>query len=310
MGKTQIEWAEHVWNPVVGCSVISPGCTNCYAMKQAARLLDKPGTPYEGTTKRVNGHAVWTGDVWMNSETAVYAPLKRKKPTRWFVNSMGDLFHENVPFPWIDQVFAIMAMAPQHTFLVLTKRADRMAAYFAGRATGDPWAEAADSIADLIGQHDHPAVLEPSDIPLPNVWLGTSAEDEERYRQRWHHVAATPAAVRFLSYEPGLGPIGDLDLGRVGAPNWVIVGGESGPGARTFNAEWARRIRDQCDAAGVALFIKQLGAACVDEMYGISGAALRVDPDVAHLITRLKDRKGGDMSEWPTDLRIREFPDA
>lgn len=278
MGEhSAIEWCHDTFNPVIGCQKVSAACDNCYA----ETLMD---TRYGRVEWGPNGKRVRT------------SPDNWKQPLRWnrqakadgtrprvFCASLSDVFDNKWPIGAREDLFELIRETPHLVWLLLTKRPQNMAAMLPADWGKGGW---------------------------PNVWLGTSAEDEERYRQRWHHVAATPAVVRFLSYEPGLGPIGDLDLGRVGAPNWVIVGGESGPGARTFNAEWARRIRDHCAAAGVALFIKQLGAACVDEMYGISGAALRVDPDVAHLITRLKDRKGGDMSEWPTDLRIREFPDA
>jgi protein gp37 len=318
MSTTKIEWATHVWNPIVGCSVVSPGCTNCYAMKMAARLeamgrrtdVDDNGYAtgwinplqhYCGTTKSSNAGAVWTGKVAMAPDSILTAPLRWRKPKRIFVNSMSDLFHENVLDEWIDLVFAVMALCPQHTFMVLTKRADRMRGYFAARQDGDPWAEAADEIADLIGMDDHPVVLEPRDIPIPNVWLGVSVENQKAADGRIPHLLGTPAAVRFISAEPLLGPVdlrhfdlpgGYEEVYPLGAPtgvefgtgegpgprlDWVIAGGESGPGARPMHPDWARSLRDQCAEAGTAFFFKQwggwIGATRQPGEYGTTSAA-------------------------------------
>ena len=233
---SNIEWTEKTWNPIVGCTVVSPGCTNCYAMKMAARIERMGGAPqYDGATQKTKGGAVWTGKMTL-AEKALLEPLKRKKPTMYFVNSMGDLFHENVPDEWIDQVFSIMGQCPQHTFQILTKRSSRMREYVVGCQNG----------ADDIG----------GVWPLPNVWLGVSAEDQTRWDERWPDLARTPAAVRFVSAEPLLGPIDMIGAGKL---DWVIVGGESGPGARATHPEWARSIRDQCAAAGVSFFFKQWG---------------------------------------------------
>lgn len=293
-GPSKIEWTEHSWNPVVGCSIVSPGCTNCYAMRQAFRIeamtaelahRGRGGAPhYNGTTRKVNGNAVWTGKVALAPKDVLTAPLRRKKPTTYFVNSMGDLFHEAVPDEWIDQVFAVMALAPQHVFQVLTKRAERMRKYLG----------ALDLQARLGATATH--VLHPStsidqarelrhairSLPLPNVWLGVSAEDQRRADERIPHLLATPAAVRFVSAEPLLGPIDfqriDLpggyeevfplglpkgredDCGPQPSLDQIIVGGESGPSARPMHPDWARSIRDQCAAAGVPFFFKQWGA--------------------------------------------------
>lgn len=295
---SKIEWTDATWNPIVGCSIATPGCTNCYAMRQAHRIeammyelvhQGKAGAPhYLGTTKVVNGKPVWTGRLAMADDAALLAPLKRRKPTTYFVNSMGDLFHEDVPDAWIDRVFAVMALAPQHTFQVLTKRAARMRKYFEFVNTHNVLAGAAQEL--------------PSETrwPLPNVWLGVSAEDQRRADERIPHLLVTPAAVRFISAEPLLGPInltkvagtaclahdgaccGDrpwLDAlrgiqgcsraGAYGYPergqmprglDWIIVGGESGPGARPMHPDWARSLRDQCSAADVPFFFKQWGA--------------------------------------------------
>jgi len=157
---TKIQWTDKTWDPIVGCSVSTPGCTNCYAMKIASRLGSMPNMPrYHGLTQKVNDNAVWTGKTRL-VESALMQPIKRKKPTMYFVNSMGDLFHESVPDEWIDAVFSVMARAPQHTFQVLTKRADRMQDYVASCQIG----------ADNSGHV----------WPLPNVWLGVSVEDQTR----------------------------------------------------------------------------------------------------------------------------------
>ncbi len=276
-GKSAIEWTEQTWNPVAGCSLVSPGCTNCYAMVQAARLLDRPGSHYEGTTKRVNGKPVWTGKIGIAPDSVLLAPLRRRKPTMYFVNSMADLFHEGVPDAVIDRVFAVMALLPQHTFQVLTKRAKRMREYVRGLAPANimGW------IANYEGrQHSTEADL--PEWPLPNVWLGVSAEDQARADERIPDLLATPAAVRFVSAEPLLGPVDFTEVaqprpdlrgsviydalrgtggfnGPPGRLDWIIVGGESGDGARPMHPDWARSIRDQCQAAGTAFFFKQWG---------------------------------------------------
>jgi len=276
--KSNIEWTDATWNPIVGCSLASPGCTNCYAMKWAAARLDQPHGQfphYMGTTKKVNGHAVWSGKIAEAPEHIWMAPLKRKKPTKYFVNSMGDLFHEDVPDEWIDRVFAIMALCPQHTFQVLTKRSKRMRDYCTSLLT--PTRLVAAALKTPKGE------VFSATWPLRNVWLGVSCEDQKRADERIPDLLATPAAKRFVSAEPLLGPI---DLGRLafdGAHNWIdallgreygqgwtrdtllsridwiIAGGESGPGARPMHPDWPRAIRDQCAACDVSFFFKQWG---------------------------------------------------
>ena len=220
---TKIEWTEATWNPTVGCSVVSPGCTNCYAMRLAGdRLAHLP--IYKGLTEPSKAGPVWTGEVRIN-EKALDLPLRWRRPRMVFVNSMSDLFHEGLADAAIDRVFAIMAEASRHTFQVLTKRPERMREHARRRAR-----------------------------PLPNVWLGVSVEDQARAEERIPILCETPTAIRFLSCEPLLAPL-DLDLDDI---DWVIVGGESGPGARPMHLDWARAIRDQCRAAGVAFFLKQM----------------------------------------------------
>lgn len=278
---SKIEWTDRSdWNPMRGCTRVSDGCKNCYAERIAGRFSG-PGQPFEGFATVKGREARWTGKVAL-IEDRLTLPLRWRKPSRIFVNSAFDLFHESVPDDWIDKVFAVMALAPQHTFQVLTKRPKRTREYFAARTEGDPWAEAADEIGDLLGMTEHPRVLEPRDMPLPSVWLGVSAEDQTRADERIPYLLATPAAVRWVSYEPALGPIdfspwlqhwrgalssyndgairrADIDGLPVDALDWIVCGGESGPGARPMHPDWARKVRDDCAAAGVAYFFKQWG---------------------------------------------------
>lgn len=270
-GYSKIEWTDASWNPIVGCSLASPGCTNCYAMKQAARIVrmapigDDPNVPqthYFGTIKTVNLKPVWTSKVVLAPDHIITAPLRWKKPRRIFANSMGDLFHESVPDEWIDRVFAVMACSPQHTFQVLTKRAARMLKYFEG---DDVETRIMDAVYNLMeDSEDWCEFVEKAGWPLPNVWLGVSAEDQQRADERVPDLLATPAAVRFVSAEPLLGPIdftkhffNPLEFAR--QLHLVTAGGESGPGARPMHPDWARAIRDQCAAADVKFFFKQWG---------------------------------------------------
>jgi protein gp37 len=272
--NSAIEWTEATWNPVVGCSILTPGCTNCYAMKMAARIIamagtSKTGLHYDKTIKDVKGKPVWTGKINLAPDHILLAPLKRKKPTTYFVNSTGDLFHEDCPDAWIDKVFAVMALAPQHTFQVLTKRAKRMLKWFA------PYdRRRADSLGAKVLELGYSGPLELLPWPLPNVWLGVSTERQQEADERIPLLLQTPAAVRFISAEPLLGPIDlictlcrfqDDPKRRCAVPlgrqliNWVIVGGESGREARGMHPAWARLLRDQCAAAGVPFFFKQWG---------------------------------------------------
>jgi protein gp37 len=291
---TKIEWADKTWNPIVGCSLKSPGCTHCYAMRMAARLERMGTAHYAGLTQATKAGAVWTGRVALAPARTFNAPLHWSgrglgRRLRIFVCSMGDLFHENVPDHWIDRVIAMASLCPQHDFLVLTKRSARMFAYMTGAAERR---SAQASIAFLplsggAGRHDKDiqafATEGWAQWPLPNVWLGVSAEDQARADERIPDLLDTPAAVRFVSAEPLLGPIdfsrwlpcprgGPESCGNQGPTcaqcdperttneslDQIIAGGESGPGARPMHPDWARSIRDQCAAAGVAFFMKQM----------------------------------------------------
>ena len=277
--KTHIEWTDATWNPITGCSVVSPGCTNCYAMKLAGgRLKHHPSRT--GLTQSSKAGPVWNGKVRFN-DNALFQPLRWRRPRRIFVCAHGDLFHETVPDLWIDKVFAVMAMARQHQFQVLTKRSQRMRQYFATDGTTTAKGRIVDILSDRWDRYMGCAAIDdtvpatfvgnvvrrPDGWPLPNVWLGVSVEDQHRANERIPLLCETPAAVRFLSCEPLLeeievfslnGPI-DLPDGVESPIHWIIVGGESGPGARPMHPNWARSLRDQCAAANVPFFFKQHG---------------------------------------------------
>jgi protein gp37 len=282
------------WNPTRGCSRVSPGCVNCYAEALAGRYSAygaQPGSPFAGFVTKVNGHASWTGKVEL-VESMLDTPLHWRKPCRVFVNSMSDLFHEALPDEAIDRVFAVMALARHHSFQILTKRAARMDAYVGGfHHRADEFVNKLKPSSLWNGNACEAHRILGMGSPLPNVWLGVSVEDQQR-KDRIDMLRQTPAAVRFLSIEPLIEDIGVLDLSGI---SWVIVGGESGPGARPFYVDWARNIIEQCKAAGVPVFMKQVGRFP-------NGSGF---PDFDY---RKRDRKGGTMEEWPEDLRVREFP--
>lgn len=221
---SSIEWTEATWNPVAGCTILSPGCTNCYAMRMAHRLEAMGQEKYSGTTRISGGRPKWNGVVHID-RSSLTLPLQWKKGRMIFVNSMSDLFHEDVPFEFVVEVFETMAKASQHTFQVLTKRAERL------------------------------AELSPKLSWPPNVWMGVSVESET-YLDRVSLLRGASAQVKFLSLEPLLGPLYSLDLRGI---DWVIAGGESGPGARPVDAAWIRDIRDNCLNSGVAFHFKQWG---------------------------------------------------
>jgi protein gp37 len=308
--STGIQWTDETWNPIRGCSRVSEGCRNCYAEKVAHRFSGA-GMPYEGLT---NAQGRWNGAIRVVDEHLT-KPLSWKKPRRVFVNSMSDLFHENVADETISLVFAVMALAPQHTFQVLTKRPARMRDYLR-EMSSDPdafcFAWARESFEERSGQ--------PADVwPLPNVWLGVSVEDEETADARITLLLQTPAALRFISAEPLLSPVNlNPHLYEDQHLDWVIVGGESGYGARPCHRHWIALVLQQCRQAAVPCFVKQLGAKYADEEDGVGGAAFKTDQRVQADIksrmygplTYLKDLKGGDMAEWPEALRVRQFPEV
>lgn len=310
--KSNIQWTEATWNPVAGCTRVSAGCDNCYAVQMSHRLELMGQAKYAGLTVLNNrGDRHFNGTVRCD-EDALTIPLKWRKPRRVFVNSMSDLFHKDVPFEFVDRVFAVMALCPQHTFQVLTKRPERMAEYLnedrrADNAFGWHFSAAqrrVKTVSDDIAESRRRSGIDESNWnnawPLFNVWLGTSCENQAAADARIPHLLRCPAAVRFLSCEPLLGPLDRLPLAVI---HWVIVGGESGPGARPCAVEWNRSIVRQCAAAGVSCFVKQLGS----RPYRINNEDDDEFVGVMHWL-RLRDRKGGDPSEWPADLRVREMP--
>lgn len=312
-----IAWCTKTWNPIRGCSEVSPGCKNCYARTMGARFAG-PGMPYEGLIelRRKPGskrYAEWTGKVRFVRERLA-DPLRWKKPERIFVNSMSDLFHKALPFERIADVFDVMRQASQHTFLVLTKRPERAKAFF-----------------DWVG---NPNMVVWHRWPLPNVQIGVSVEDQKTAEQRIPWLFEVPAAVRWVSLEPQLGDVDftALDVlrqgpvekmhphdpivrvnaltGHVRGPDemleakldWIVVGGESGPGARPFDIAWARSTVEQCRAANVPVFVKQLGSNRIEDGLSDRGHTPGLD-HVTH-------RAGADPNEWPEDLRVQEFPET
>lgn len=278
MAETSIEWANRSWNFLAGCTILTPGCAKCYAMQMAARIerMSPDLAHYRGLTKPSKAGPVWTGKIGI-AEGKLLEPLRVRKPAKWFVNSMSDLFHEDVPDAIIDKAFAVMALCPHHTFQILTKRSARMRDYFTKvRHSGglcDSMSIAWDIAQNLAVDHSLLDRYQPQLSVLPNVWLGVSVEDQKRADERIPDLLATPSAVRWISAEPLLGPVNldcpDYDwmqhpdgLGISGNRlllDWVVVGGESGRGARPMHPDWVRSIRDQCAAAGVPFFFKQWG---------------------------------------------------
>jgi protein gp37 len=319
VGVSQIEWTDRTWNPVVGCTKVSAGCKHCYA-----KTLHDQRHKAHNDGKAVPAQYAQPFETVQLMPDRLRDPLSWRKPQRVFVNSVSDLFHEDVPDEFLDRVFAVMALSPSHTFQVLTKRAERMRAYLGDMRPGSKRVIAIrQATAPFLSLAGYPT--EAITFPLPNVWLGVSVEDQRAADERIPALLSTPAAVRFLSCEPLLGPV-NLDnallpsLGELrgllrpewkAAPkvDWVIVGGESGAGARPMELEWARSLVRQCQAAGLSVFVKQLGAAASDPVNGLAGASLDVPEEAAPLVSlRLKDKKGGDPDEWPSDLRVRQFP--
>lgn len=317
--RTGIEWTEATWNPVTGCTKVSPGCDHCYAEGIAHR--------FAGTKAYPNGFEVTLRPERLDQ------PLRWRRPRRIFVNSMSDLFHKDVPDEYIAKVFAVMAAAPRHTFQILTKRHGRMRSLL----SGDRWLLQVGDAGEAMGLLDHRALIEGT-WPLPNVWCGVSVEDQRWADIRIPALLETPAAVRFISAEPLLGPVQlqhewlapraiacwapghepstedraalaqvlraalrQLDRKDPSDPaptflDWVIVGGESGPGARAMHPDWARTLRDQCQAAGVPFLFKQWGEYAVEHESSIGGAMKRVGKKAAG-----RELDGRTWDEYPVE---------
>lgn len=267
--KTGIQWTDATWNPIRGCSRVSEGCRNCYAETVANRFKG-PGQPYEGLIAK---GGQWNGRITV-VDSAMEQPLRWRKPRRIFVNSMSDLFHENVPYQVIDQVFAVMAMAlvNNHKFQILTKRPQRMLEYLNDNNLHGRIIDAAREMDNARGTWitEGYLVAYRKLWPLPNVWLGVSVEDQKTADERIPLLLQTPAAVRWISAEPLIGPIDfsgmwvphenpAMHWNMLEALDWVVVGGESGANARPMHLYWARTLRDQCQSAGTPFFFKQWG---------------------------------------------------
>jgi protein gp37 len=313
MSRTKIEWSDFSWNPIVGCSKISEGCQNCYAEKMASRLATIENSPEEYIFVTfwpipANIPTGWNGKTAF-VESALEKPLRWKKPRKIFVCSMGDLFHESVPFDWIDKVMAVIALCPQHTFQILTKRPERMAEYFTNiedrtekiaecsmRAPFGVWDDA-DTVCDNLFDVFRDYRL----TPLDNLWLGITAETQQRANERIPILKTIPAVKHFVSCEPLLS---EIDFRQIVIPkwycppmtveerfenkhfdyqglDWVIVGGETGHNARPCKIEWIERIVEDCKAASVPVFVKQI---------------------------TVNGKPSKNMAEWPEHLRLRDFP--
>lgn len=314
--KTKIEWTNASWNPMRGCRPVSEGCRLCYAQTQAHRHSG-PGGSYEGLTKMTSRGARWTGDVrWLPE--LLDQPLRWRKPRRIFVNSMSDVFFEAFTFEQIAALFAVMAAADRHTFQILTKRPARALEFFTWLEMKAQSSLSKDIRENLVLDGDRASwrnrilcdaarahgVTRPLDQtlgwPLPNVWLGVSVEDQATADERIPILAELPAAVRWISAEPLLGPV-DLSA-HADALGWVVVGGESDPykRARPMEPEWVRKILEDCDAAGVPVFVKQMGLVLARRWGLTKTTAKGTKPDY----------KGGNPEQWPEWMRRRAYPNT
>jgi protein gp37 len=346
--KTEISWCDSTWSPVRGCTRVSEGCRHCYSERMAARGLPglrSPTTGCDFASNTISGPR-WSGRVEL-IESQLEIPLHWKKPRRIFVNSVSDTFHEALPDEAIDRIFAVMALCRQHTFMVLTKRAKRMREYLSDlsyrtevvgieaehRSGWDRYMRGSD---ETTGSGDD--MLPRWPLPLSNVWLGVSVEDQATGDARIPLLLQTSAAVRFISAEPLLSAIdfsrymsdnlqdsawgseteaGGRDGGLLqpqkqsrqrtesaGSISLILLGGESGPGARRCRVEWIRSVVEQCREAGCACFVKQLGAHVGGDWPEFPG----YDPEINGY--PIRHRKGGDPEEWPSDLRVRQMPEV
>lgn len=309
MSKTKIDYLDKVWNPMSGCAKISPGCANCYAERMSKRLAGRFGYP-DNNPFRVTLHS-----------DKLEEPLRWKTPQVVGVCFMGDLFHEDVPEDFIDKVFAVMALSPQHTFLVLTKRPERMRNYnyHIGGTTRRDW------VFSAAGRLLNVSRLKGFDWPLPNVYFGVSAENQEQANARIPVLISIPAAKRFVSIEPMIGAVdlfkakaftggpcggggesGPVEYGSMSNIDLVILGGESGPGARPVHPDWVRSVRDQCREAGAPFYFKQWGVWAEDKQHGLATTSVRGYrfPD-GTLVERVGKKDAGrlldgkEYLEWP-----------
>jgi protein gp37 len=351
MGKTSIQWTDHSINPIrarnpltgaVGhyCEKVSSGCANCYAsnMQKRFKMPAFPGKSKGGLLSLGEEITVSIGEqgdmeIFLD-ESKLQSVLRRKKPTKYFWCDMTDLFGWWVPQDWIDKCFAVMALTPHHTHQILTKRPEKASEYLAWDGHSDEHAKRGENcpcrqcsiVREMAEIMQNGGVDEWSagfgaagyvwkNWPLPNVWIGTSVENQKAADERIPHLLKTPAAVRFLSMEPLLGPVdlqpiinkyGEFKNNQGINCDWVIIGGESGKNARPCNVEWIRDILHQCTMAGVPCFVKQLGSLPYTTHPGWDEP--HEFDSVYDDVLELRDSHGGDWDEWPSDLRVREFP--
>lgn len=308
MSKTKIQWADDTWNPTTGCSKVSEGCRNCYAkFGMWPRLKAMSATVYHGRE---------FGDVMCHPERLDY-PLRFSKPTKFFVNSMSDVFHPDIPDEFIDKIFAAMALSPRHIFQILTKRPVRMKEYLTNSQTPlNVQLESIDSRRSIKKQKQKRADIS---FPLPNVWLGVSVEDQETARERIPVLLQTPAAIRWISAEPLIesidlrkkywvecieeyGDIGNELIKLIDGIDWIVVGGESGPNARPCAIEWIGDIVKECKSTKTPVFVKQMGAYIV--------STEEMDDEGKEFIWRgtSDDMKGSVFHDFPKELQIRQYP--
>lgn len=335
---SSIEWTDATWQPVVGCTRVSAGCDSCYAISSVHRFRKAEGLTKLRPKDAARPGLDWSGKVALQAERLA-DPLRWKKPRRIFVCSQADLFHDAIPFEYIAAVFGVMAACPQHRFQVLTKRPARALEFFAwireeakdrAERLGERWTPCyvcQDEVPHEISNGEH--LNRAAKWPLPNVHLGVSVEDQATADERIPLLLQCPARVHWVSYEPALGPV-DFHLDEIVSATtgrgqalqsrgdvlaWIVVGGESGARARPFDIDWARSVIEQCAAPGVRTvpFVKQLGARphSGDEDHGFAlctnGRGVWTFDDGGQTYEKY-DRSGGDMLEWPADLRVREMP--
>ena len=319
------KWWDQSWNPLIGCSHASPGCENCYAERLAGTRLKHLPNYVDATTD-----GKWNGNVLCLNDK-LHQPMHWRKPKRIFVNDMGDTFHAEVPFAFIAAMYGVMAACPQHTFILLTKRPDRMLEFY-------DWIAKLGRSRAVMRRAEHPAdprwvhyacveishnLMSAQDLrpscdprvgwPLPNVWTGTTVEDQKRADSRIRILMQVPSALRLLSVEPLLEAI-EFEFRELGfeypVPNWVIVGGESGTRARQCKREWLESVKRECRDHGIPVYVKQVGSSYVDEKNAVGGRYVKVPSEYGSSVRRLKDMAGRNMAEWPENLRVRQYPEA
>lgn len=303
---SSIEWTEKTWNPTVGCSKVSAGCQNCYAINQAYRnaaigqKLAEQGKNagrlayYDGLTEKRGERVEWTGAVKFVPE-ALDIPLKTRKPTKFFVNSMSDLFHESVSDEQLDKIFAVMALAEKHVFQVLTKRPQRMVEYFSKTPSEGNYPAGFETQYNIEYHANGMADSAEKSIklPLPNVWLGVTCENQKAADERIPLLQKVPAAVRFVSFEPLLEKVSISPEHHFQDIDWAIIGGESGNKARPCQIEWILDLLLRCQDYGVTPFVKQIGSKPLlnNKKFNSQG-------------------KGNDIDSWPDVIKVRRFPKA